>query len=248
MGRSGIGTNVLLLSVLVFGIATATPPGSPLRVGLAVAAAGVGAVATWRRSAGAAGAYVLGLIALIAVVVPVWQVVMAGALVSWRFAQRRLPALRVGPGAFAVGSVPWGWTLLCAGVTPVALGAWVLLARPDLGDVLSVYVPTAPLPVLLVGAVLFALLNATLEELVWRGVLQERLTAQLGPVVAVLVQAASFGVAHTYGVPRGVSGALLAGLWAILLGALRVRSGGLAAPILAHVVADAVIAAIVLTR
>lgn len=248
MGRSGIGTNVLLLSVLVFGIATATPPESSFRVGLAGVAVGVGAVATWRRSPGAAGPYLLGLVALVAVVVPVWQAVMAAALLGWRFAQRRLPVLRVGPEAFAVGSVPWGWTLLCAGVTPVALVAWLVLTKPDLGDVLATYVPAAPLPVLLAGAALFALVNATLEELIWRGVLLDRLAAQFGPVVAVLVQAASFGVAHWYGVPRGASGALLAGLWAIMLGWLRVRSGGLAAPLLAHIVADSVIAAIILTR
>jgi membrane protease YdiL (CAAX protease family) len=42
-----------------------------------------------------------------------------------------------------------------------------------------------------------------------------------------------------------VSGAALAGLYGLLLGLLRQRSGGLAAPTFAHVFADATIFAIV---
>jgi hypothetical protein len=142
--------------------------------------------------------------------------------------------------------VPVLGTLACAAVTPVGLVAWTIVARPDLTDLTSAYVPDVPIPLLLVGAVIFAVVNATLEEAIWRGILQEDLTAILGPAAAIGVQAASFGLAHAHGFPRGLAGVLLAGGWGLLLGWLRRRSGGLVAPILAHVVADATIAAIVL--
>ena len=65
------------------------------------------------------------------------------------------------------------------------------------------------------------------------------LTTLFSARTAVLAQAVSFAVAHAHGFPRGVAGVTLAAIWAVMLGALL-------APTLAHVVADATIAAIVL--
>jgi uncharacterized protein len=62
-----------------------------------------------------------------------------------------------------------------------------------------------------------------------------------------VLQAGSFGLQHAHGFPRGVIGVALAGSWAVMLGVLRHRSRGLFAPTLAHVVADATIAVLVLT-
>jgi membrane protease YdiL (CAAX protease family) len=121
-----------------------------------------------------------------------------------------------------------------AGVTPLALVGWLVATRPDLSDVVGAYVPDLPFPVLVLGAVLFALLNATGEELIWRGVFQDRLTSLVGLRAAIVLQAASFGVQHAHGVPRGVLGVALAGVWAVMLGALKARSRGLLAPILAR--------------
>ena len=67
----------------------------------------------------------------------------------------------------------------------------------------------------------------------WRGILQDRLV----PL---------FGLQHAWGFPRGPVGVVLAGGWAVMLGLLRRHSGGLLSPILAHVVADATIAVLVL--
>ena len=52
---------------------------------------------------------------------------------------------------------------------------------------------------------------------------------------------------HLWGVPRGAVGVLLAGVWAVMLGLLRRRAGGILAPFMAHVVADATIAVIILS-
>jgi hypothetical protein len=173
----------------------------------------------------------------------IWQVVLPLALGVLGVAMRRWPVLA--PLAVPRGTVPTGATFACAAVTPVGLVGWVALLRPDVGDITGA-IPDASPAVLLLGALLFAGLNALGEEWVWRGVFQARLQRLFPPVAAVALQAASFGAAHAHGFPRGAVGVALAGGWAVLLGLLRRRAGGLLAPFLAHVVADATIAALVL--
>ena len=68
----------------------------------------------------------------------------------------------------------------------------------------------------------------------------------LGWPVTSRITSLSFGLAHAHGFPRGVIGVVLAGSWAAMLGVLRHHTRGLAAPIVAHVVADATIATVVL--
>jgi membrane protease YdiL (CAAX protease family) len=101
-----------------------------------------------------------------------WQGTQLGAIAAFFVLGRFVPALRPSASWRAKGTVPRGWTALVGGVTPVALWGWVLLMHPNLRDVVGLYVPDYPLPVLLVGAVGFAALNATLEEVIYRGVLQ----------------------------------------------------------------------------
>lgn len=140
-----------------------------------------------------------------------------------------------------------GWAAVVGGVTPLALVGWLRLAHPDLSDVRAL-VPAAPFALLVAGGAAFALVNAALEEAIWRGLLQSALTRTFGTRWAVALQAISFGLQHAHGIPRGVMGIVLAGAWALMLGALRSRSGGLLAPTVAHVVADATIAVIVLSN
>ncbi|UJR78794.1 CPBP family intramembrane glutamic endopeptidase [Sandaracinus amylolyticus] len=176
-----------------------------------------------------------------------WQPAMAIALGAFALLARSLPRLAPGPTWRARGEVPWLATLVVGGVTPIALVLWLVVMQPDLGDVLRTYVPDeTPLALMIAGGVVFAIVNAALEELIWRGVLQDRLEALVGPVAAIVLQALSFGVAHAHGVPRGVVGVVLAGTWAVMLGALRRHARGLVAPVIAHVIADATIATIVL--
>jgi uncharacterized protein len=175
-----------------------------------------------------------------------WQAAMLLGLLGFVTLGRLAPALRPSPAWRARGSVPLGWTVLVGGITPPALVGWLVLFRPDLRDVVRAYVPDFPVPVLVLGAVAFAFVNATLEELIWRGAIQDRLEPIFGASAAVALQAASFGLQHAWGVPRGVVGVLLVATWGTMLGLLRRHSRGLLAPVLAHAVADATIAVIVL--
>ena len=185
---------------------------------------------------------------LLANFVPVmWQPAMAIALGAFVLVARVVPAFAPSPRWWAPGRAPPGWTALVGGVTPIALVGWVVLFHPNLRDVVGDYVPDLPLPVLIAGGVGFALVNAALEELIWRGVLQDRLEPLFGAAGAIAISSISFGVQHAHGVPRGVVGVLLAGIWAVMLGTLRRRARGMLAPFLAHVIADATIATIILT-
>lgn len=175
-----------------------------------------------------------------------WQATMMIALSLFALAGRAWGALRPSRAWRSLGRVPVVWTAIVAGLTPVALSIWMVLFKPDLRDVLEQYVPPVPLSLLVIGGVIFAFVNAGLEELIWRGVMQDRLEAVFGPQHAIVLQALSFGFQHAWGVPRGVAGVLLAGVWALMLGMLRRHAGGLLAPFIAHVVADATIAVIVL--
>lgn len=175
-----------------------------------------------------------------------WQLVMAIALGAFGLLVRGAPSLAPSAAWRAKGNVPLPATAFVGGVTPFALTAWLFVARPNLGDVLRGYVPAFPLPVLVVGGVLFAFVNAVLEEIVWRGILQDRLEPLFGVRAAIAIQAASFGIMHAHGFPRGATGVVLVVVWGVMLGVLRKRSGGLVAPIAAHAVADATIAVLVL--
>jgi membrane protease YdiL (CAAX protease family) len=114
----------------------------------------------------------------------------------------------------------------------------------NLGD----QIPDWPLPCLLLAGVGFSVLNAVLEEIIFRGVLYEALVDGYGPLAAVCIQAIAFGVVHAHGFPRGVIGVAMATLYGLVLGVLRQRSGGLVAPLVAHVFADATIFGILLVH
>ena len=127
----------------------------------------------------------------------------------------------------------------------VALSLWSVFVAEDLAAY-GAYVPDLPWPLLVLGLVLFSVVNALLEELVFRGLVQGALADMLGPgLVPVLIQAALFGVCHWQGFPSGPIGALMAGFWAFLLGLARRRTEGLLTPFLAHIAADAAIFTIV---
>ncbi|OAI45883.1 hypothetical protein AYO44_02490 [Planctomycetaceae bacterium SCGC AG-212-F19] len=121
------------------------------------------------------------------------------------------------------------------------------LVRPDL-SLLRVHIPVATGVLLLVAGAGFSLLNAVMEEVMYRGILLDALASQIPTIVAVAAQAMVFGAAHYQGYPPGALGAVLAGIYGLVLGLLRNWTRGLAAPVIAHVLADATIYGIVVTR
>jgi len=104
-----------------------------------------------------------------------------------------------------------------------------------------------PLPVALgnvsalVPALVFAVANASMEETVYRGALLRWVMRSRGPVVAMAVQAAAFGLAH--GVGSDFAGSPLpvmaaTALGGLAFGAIALRTGSLLLPIALHAALD----------
>jgi membrane protease YdiL (CAAX protease family) len=128
----------------------------------------------------------------------------------------------------------------------LARANWVGVALGVGGGVALVAVALVGLPAITLGPravpatlwwwVPLVSLVALSEELVLRGVLFSALRTEHGDIVAVVLTAALFAAIH---VPLYGAGALPIDLCAgIFLGSLRVVSGGVTAPAVAHVIAD----------
>ncbi|MEN0064982.1 MAG: CPBP family intramembrane glutamic endopeptidase [Myxococcota bacterium] len=131
-------------------------------------------------------------------------------------------------------------TTACTTLAALALVAWWWWVDPTFDDLVG-YIPAWQWPILLVGGLVFAMTNAALEEVLFRGLLLDvlRQDLALSTPAAIAVQAGVFGLLHLNGFPRGVSGVALATVYGVLMGLLRVRSGGLVAPWVGHVCINA---------
>jgi membrane protease YdiL (CAAX protease family) len=126
-------------------------------------------------------------------------------------------------------------------VSSAALVVFQYAVAPDLRD-LRAAAPAWAYQAFIPFLIVFSLVNALLEELIFRGAVLDALESQIGLAWALPVQAAVFGYGHMLGgYPPTPLGAVLAGVYGVMLGLLKVYSRGLAAPFLAHIFADATI-------
>jgi membrane protease YdiL (CAAX protease family) len=120
------------------------------------------------------------------------------------------------------------------------------VVAPDF-SVVSTGLTGHSVPTLVAGVCVFSIVNATAEELMFRGAFLSALTsAGVRPSVALFVQAVYFGLFHYRGVPSGGSGVVLAFVFAVVLGYLKTYSRGLLAPCVAHALTDVSIGLLVL--
>jgi uncharacterized protein len=134
-------------------------------------------------------------------------------------------------------------------LAPIVLVAW-LSTGPQLGEATIRLVEAArEASWLAIGVfvAIFVMVNAVVEEVVYRQVVYEAARSVLSPAPAVIVQAAAFATLHVEGFPAGLAGVGLAFLYGMALGVIRSLTGGLRLPIAAHIVADATIVLLVLT-
>jgi membrane protease YdiL (CAAX protease family) len=110
-------------------------------------------------------------------------------------------------------------------------------------------IPRFSNPLLLAtGITGFALLNGAGEEAMFRGIYWDGLASLFrSPCTVVLTQALFFGLCHFRGFPSGPIGIGLSFLYGAVMGLIRHRTGGILAPVIAHVLTDAMIAIVVLT-
>ena len=158
-----------------------------------------------------------------------------------------IPPARVTLSWIRIGKIDYISSILLyvtAIVSTAALIVWAHLSQ-YLGYGLQMVQGIAHYPkglVFLVGVPLFALMNAFAEETIFRGVLQEALMAVFQLPLAVVLQASAFAAFHfAAGFPNGFIGYIMVLVYGSMLGYLRIRTDGMLAPYLAHVIADLVI-------
>ena len=210
-------------------------------------------LAWYRRCKAAApvGVFSITCLALAAMSIPYSQVILGGGLIGYALFVRSAGWMREVPRWEHWGSFGWGvqvLTVVSALVAAIVLLAWYHFLRPNVDEIVRAFVPAAaPLRVLIVGGLLFSMVNAAVEEAAYRGVLLHGLDMTLGRgSVAIALQAVAFGALHIHGFPNGVVGIGLATVYGIFMGLIRRRANGMFAPWLAHVLTDIVIAAIVI--
>lgn len=220
--------------------------------GLAATVAGLVAVVVARRRGAAAptrrlAVFCLGLAVLVLAQVPftVWVVVGAMALAARRWDWLRpahgwLPAGEVDRITRVAGAV----VVVGAGVALTVWARWTDTFGESTLQLVDL-MRGAPLAAVAPLGAAFVVVNAVAEEVAYRGIVQDAVTADSGPVVAVVVQAVAFGVLHLAGFPAGAVGMGLALVYGLVLGWLRLRTAGLRVPVVVHVAADATIAVLV---
>jgi membrane protease YdiL (CAAX protease family) len=150
--------------------------------------------------------------------------IVALALAGMLIARERPNLRRLGPVTIGLTALPAGLGAL----TLVMASAWI--GGVAIG---GLHHRTADGGLLALGSLLI-LLGVVGEELLLRGLLQPVLVRTWGAAAGVLVTSLAFMVIHMvggWGHPVSLLNILLAGIW---FGLLAFRTGGLAAPILAH--------------
>lgn len=138
-------------------------------------------------------------------------------------------------------------TIASALLAAISLIVWFLSIQPNINDLIEAFVPKWNIALLVLGGLMFSIVNAAVEEGAYRGVIMAALDKSVGSGVApILLQAAAFGTLHINGFPRGWIGVGLASVFGLLMSLIRRRSQGMLAPWAAHVCIDIVIAGIVM--
>lgn len=166
------------------------------------------------------------------------------ALVSWRTGRlaRWREWFRVG----RIDGVAWAMMAAVAAVSVAALVLWQSLFDGQLPSTYRQLTESLSPPVAIAGALGFMIVNGAVEDSVFFGVLLTPLLRHFPPGLAVIMTALAFGLAHFNGVPSGPVGIVLAATWALMLGYLRMRTEGMLATYLAHVVADTTIVVVLI--
>jgi len=252
-GIHSLRTLDALLVVSVTLLVTAAPlVPSSAAICAAVGTAVLAVVAWYKRCRAAApfSTFCLICLGLVLSGVHYFPVVLAIGLLCYAGVMRGVPWLR-GTATWARwGSFDRDVRLLSAAaclLAAVALLSWYLLLHPNIANIVKAFVPDLPLGLLIVGGLIFSMVNAAVEEGAYRGVILHALDTSLGPgFAALLLQALAFGAVHIGGFPRGWLGVGLACIYGLFMGVIRRRAGGMFAPWIAHVFTDVVIAGIVI--
>ncbi len=139
-----------------------------------------------------------------------------------------------------ISAASFAATLGIIALTISTLLLFQMIAQPDVSSYHAKF-PLNSIGGVVTAGLVFTTVNATLEELVFRGVLFDALQSQWSAAVTLIATSLLFGLGHLRGYPPGLLGVGLATLFGFAMGVLRLWTGGLSLPILAHMAADATI-------
>ena len=150
--------------------------------------------------------------------------------------RRSVPRLSAG----RIGGSPLAVAVALAILTSAVLVTFHVLFHPDV-SALAASIPVAALQNRVLAGVCFSIANALLEELIFRWVLYEAISAEWGAGMAIGATSLLFGLGHLQGYPPGLLGAFMAAAFGLALALLRCWTGGLGLTVGCHVFADATI-------
>jgi membrane protease YdiL (CAAX protease family) len=171
-----------------------------------------------------------------------WPWPLALPLLAYAIVVVPLPSLRRTAPRIVLGRLtgaPRAFAVVIVLTSITALASFHLWMQPDITR-LAARLPTISHNLIL-GGICFSIVNAALEELLFRGVLWGAAASVWNNTVALLGTAIFFGLCHLQGYPPGPIGAVLAGIYGLALGILRWWTGGLGLSLACHVCADAII-------
>lgn len=161
-----------------------------------------------------------------------------------------VPALRFGRRGFAMGCVesrPLIVTIVFTAISVAGIVAWYTMGDADFSDFTDSFNDRATIAVILGGGA-FSVVNVFVSETVFRGILWQGLEECLAATLpVVLIQGLLYGASHYWGaVPNGWEGAILSGVYGLILGFIRFSSRGIFLPMVSHLCVDLTLLALVL--
>ena len=148
-----------------------------------------------------------------------------GLLVLW------LPALHPGRRGFTMGRIEKGPLLITVVGTVLSvtgLVVWYITGDVDFSGFTDAFSDRATFVVIL-GGLLFSVVNIPVSETVFRGVMWQGIEECVHSALPVVViQGLLYGASHYWGaVPNGWEGAILSGVYGLILGFIRFSSRGI---------------------
>ncbi len=131
--------------------------------------------------------------------------------------------------------------LVTVPVTAMSLVVFISSGRTNI-DTATEGLQGLPVWLIVLAGVAFVVVNPTVEEVLFRGVLQTAVMSATGSAaIAIVSQGVVFGAIHLNGVPGGPLGMAMAGTWGVALGVIRHRTTSIRLPWLVHIVANVAI-------
>ena len=171
-----------------------------------------------------------------------WPLNLLAPIIAYGLITGSVPRLRRSVGWIRKGRMDRSVLLMVIATAVISAGAlvaWVVILKPDIGHHLA-KMPRLPVWVYPFAGVGFAVLNAAMEEAVFRGVIMEALDRAVGVSgISIGLQAIPFAALHyPAGFPNGCWGFIMTLVYGIMLGIIRRSARGMLAVFITHIAAD----------